>query len=63
LNPVEAVNARRLYGGPSPGQTMMRANEAGERLTADRSAVEQVDRRLADAARLLEKRIDSFIAG
>lgn len=61
LDPVEAVKARTLYGGPAPEQTVARARDAEERVRVDQSAVDDIQKRLDEAGRLLESRIDAFI--
>jgi len=62
LSPVEAVNARKLYGGPAPEQTRARAAECQERIRTDRAVVESMESRLAAAEKLLEYRIDALLA-
>jgi argininosuccinate lyase len=61
LSPVEAVNARTLYGGPAPKQTAARAVECQGRVHSDRKAVDAIEARLADAQRLLESQIATFV--
>ena len=62
LDPTNAVNARKLYGGPAPEQTKARAAEARGRVKADRASLEEKERKLNKAEELLEAGIDSFLA-
>lgn len=62
LSPVEAVNARKLYGGPAPEQTQARASECQERVRSDRAVVDGIESHLADAWKLLDSRIAGFVA-
>ncbi len=61
LDPVEFVNARTLYGGPAPEECRRRLPEYHARLDEDRAAVEERERRLAEAAEKLEKAIDALL--
>ncbi len=62
LDPVQAVNARTLYGGPAPEQTRARTAEAQQRLEADHRAVQELAGKLEGAEQLLESRIDALIS-
>ncbi|MDP6403277.1 MAG: lyase family protein, partial [SAR202 cluster bacterium] len=61
LDPVEFVNARTLYGGPAPEECRRRLPEYHAQLDEDRAAVEERERRLAEAAEKLEKAIDALL--
>ena len=62
LNPTNAVNARKLYGGPAPEQTGDRAADAWQRVETDQMKVDDKERRLREAEELLEAGIDAMLA-
>ena len=62
LDPAEFVNGRTVYGGPSAEECRNRLPEYHEQLRQDRLAVQQMERRLADASTEQERAIDALLA-
>ena len=62
LDPTNAVNARKLYGGPAPEQTSARAADSWQRVEADQNKVDEMEHRLSEAEARLEAGIDSMLA-
>lgn len=61
LDPVEFVNQRTLYGGPSPEESRRRLPEYRAQLEQDRATVSYRELRLNQAKEALERAIDALI--
>ncbi|MEE9248995.1 MAG: hypothetical protein V3U79_09910, partial [Dehalococcoidia bacterium] len=62
LDPVEFVNRRTLYGGPSPEECLRRLPEYRAQLERDEALVEEKAEGLMQAAAKLERAIDALVA-
>ena len=61
LDPVEFVNRRTLYGGPSPEECLRRLPEYRAQLEQDEAMVEEKSKGLSQAADKLERAIDALV--
>ncbi|MCH8088166.1 MAG: argininosuccinate lyase, partial [Chloroflexi bacterium] len=61
LDPVEFVNRRTLYGGPSPEECLRRLPEYQAQLEQDKAMVEEKSKGLSQAADKLERAIDALV--
>ena len=61
LDPLEFVNRRTLYGGPSPEECQRRLPEYHAQLKDDQNSVEEKVQKLKEAADKLEKAIDTLV--
>ena len=62
LDPVEFVKGRTVYGGPAPEECRRRLPEYHDKLNQDRVSIQQMERRLTNAAAEQERAIDGLLA-
>ncbi len=62
LDPAEFVKGRTLYGGPAPEEVLRRISDFQEKLKRDREKVTAWQNKLKEAARKMERAIDTLIS-